>query len=111
SVKLAGIYAGARLLSWTDQAIELGASGLLVSDVENIKELKKIVAEVLGAPLDVRVKPVAGAFEQPRSVMELEAQRAEAMRERREQEARAHPVTEKVIETFGAAIKEIKVDG
>ena len=31
--------------------------------------------------------------------------------EKREKEARGHPLTEKVIQTFGASIKEIKLDG
>ena len=45
------------------------------------------------------------------SVAELEDQRRRAERERRESEARQHPLTKAAIDTFGATIKEIKVDG
>jgi hypothetical protein len=110
SLKLAGIYHTARLLSWTDRALELGASGTMASDPENVKELKRLVAEIAGAPLDIVVKadaPVSGA----RSLHEVEAEKREAERKKHEDEARAHPLTEKVVETFGAQIKEIKFDG
>ena len=107
SVKLAGIYHTARLLSWTDRTIELGATGSMASDPENVKELKRLVAELCGAPLDIHIKTEAAG----RSLLEVESEKREAARKKNEEEARGHPVTEKVIETFGAHIKEIKVDG
>jgi hypothetical protein len=45
------------------------------------------------------------------SVAERDDQRRRAERERRESEARQHPLTKAAIDTFGATIKEIKVDG
>jgi hypothetical protein len=56
---------------------------------------------------------VAAPGEPPPSatVAELEHERRRAERERRESEARQHPLTKAAIDTFGATIKEIKVDG
>jgi hypothetical protein len=108
SKMLAGVYHTARLIAWSDKAIELGIPGGMAADAENLKELKKIIAELVGAPLDVRVKTEAAAG---RSLLEVEAEKRETERKKNEEEARAHPVTEKVIETFGASIKEIKFDG
>jgi DNA polymerase-3 subunit gamma/tau len=109
SRKLAGIYHAARLLSWTERSIQLGAAGAMAGDPENLKELKKLVAAIVGAPLEITI--VAETTPAARSLAELDAERKEAERKVSEQEARAHPLTEKVIETFGASIKEIKFDG
>lgn len=114
SRKLAGIYHTARLIAWTERAIELGASGAMAADHENVKALEKIIGEITGAPLKIVIndKPAEGASAaSARSLLELEAERRETVRQKHEQEARAHPLTEKVMETFGAAIKEIKIDG
>jgi len=110
SKMLAGVYHTARLIAWSDKAIELGIPGGMAADAENLKELKKIITELVGAPLDVKVKTEAAASE-GRSLLEVEAEKREAERKKNEDEARAHPITEKVLETFGASIKEIKFDG
>jgi hypothetical protein len=116
SLTLAGMYAHARLLAWDDQAIELAVPEKSVAaDPEHVANLKKAVGDLVGAPLDVRVKAVAAGAAPPAaaapSVAELESSRRQADRAGREEEARRHPATQAVIETFGAAIKEIKVDG
>ncbi len=112
---MAGVYHTARLIAWTDRAIELGVAGGggggMAADPENLKELKKTIAELVGTPLDVKVKTEAAAAGAGRSLLEVEAEKREAERKKNEDEARAHPITEKVIETFGASIKEIKFDG
>ena len=108
SKMMAGVYHTARLISWSDRAIELGIPGGMAADAENLKELKKIIGELVGAPLDVKVKTEAASG---RSLLEVEAEKREAERKKNEDEARGHPVTEKVLETFGASIKEIKFDG
>jgi hypothetical protein len=54
---------------------------------------------------------VAAAEPSGSSVAELENERRRVERERRESEARQHPATKAAMDTFGAAIKEIKVDG
>jgi DNA polymerase-3 subunit gamma/tau len=112
---LYGYYSRARLLSWTDAGIELGSSSPLAVDADHVKELTRAVGEILGAAVVVKVKPLPA--EKPegkhegKSVAEVEAARESAERAEREKEARAHPLTEKVIQTFGASIKEIKLDG
>jgi hypothetical protein len=45
-----------------------------------------------------------------RSVLETTRERTSAERTKREAEARAHPITKHVLQTFGAQIKEIKTD-
>ena len=45
-----------------------------------------------------------------RSVIDESRNKAEDERRRREREAREHPMTRLVVETFGGAIKEIKTD-
>ena len=45
-----------------------------------------------------------------RSIIEAEQARLDSERDRRQTEAREHPLTKTVLDTFGAAIKEIKTD-
>ena len=45
-----------------------------------------------------------------RSVLEDTRERTSAERTKRETEAREHPITKHVLQTFGAQIKEIKTD-
>ena len=117
SITLAGIYAHARLLGWDARGIELGFTarslqGSLGGDADNVASLKKFLKEHTGAALDVKVKALEGAPPpQTHSVAETEGALKRADRERREEEARAHPATAAVIEAFGAKIKEIKIDG
>jgi hypothetical protein len=114
---LYGHYSRARLLGWNDAGIELGTASFLATDADTVKELTRLVGEILGAPVAVRVKSIPaekpGAPEkvEGKSVAEVEAARDAAERAQREKEARAHPLTEKVIQTFGASIKDIKLDG
>ena len=46
----------------------------------------------------------------PRSIVESTRESKYAERNKREKEAREHPMTKHVLQTFGAAIKEIKTD-
>jgi hypothetical protein len=146
-MNLSGLFVHARLIGWSDQAVELGfARGSLhaerAKDSNNITKLKTILATLTGQPFDVKVKeiahmpppaaaPGASAAAPPNgsanghanghaasgepspsaTVAELEHERRRAERERRESEARQHPLTKAAIDTFGATIKEIKVDG
>jgi hypothetical protein len=45
-----------------------------------------------------------------RSVVEVDRERVQSERKKREAEAREHPMTKHVLATFGAHIKEIKTD-
>src|SRR5215470_8068042 len=74
SKMLAGVYHTARLIAWSDKGIELGIPGGMAADAENLKELKKIITELVGAPLDVKVKTEAAASE-GRSLLEVEAEK------------------------------------
>ena len=56
--------------------------------------------------LDASESSTAGA----RSVLETTRERTSAERSKREAEAREHPITKHVLQTFGAQIKEIKTD-
>ena len=124
SLTLAGIYSHARLGSWDDRAIELWVAGdslqaSLATDPANIASLRSFLAEHTGAALEVRVSkgqgaPASARGERPSggaSIAEVEGERRRVLREKREQEARSHPITEAVVQTFGAGIKEVKVDG
>ncbi len=111
----------ARVLKWTADQIELGfpvdvhAMGEMAADTKNIDDLRAILRE-LGAELknlkvsvrllDDRESNTAGA----RSVLETTRDRSSAERTKREAEAREHPITKHVLQTFGAHIKEIKTD-
>jgi DNA polymerase-3 subunit gamma/tau len=106
---LFGHFARAKLVAWTEAGIELAASSPFATDADTVKELKRVVGEIVGSAIEIQVKNEAPAA--ARSVAEVEAEKAEAEKEKREKESRGHPLTEKVIQTFGASIKEIKVDG
>ena len=45
-----------------------------------------------------------------RSIIESSREKSYAERTKRETEAREHPITKHVLQTFGAQIKEIKTD-
>jgi hypothetical protein len=106
---LFGHYARAKLVSWNEAGIELAASSPFAREPDTVKDLKRVVGEILGVPVEVKVKEDTGGG--AKSVAEVEAEKNQAENEKREKEARGHPLTEKVIQTFGASIKEIKLDG
>ena len=123
---LFGTFSHARVLEWDGRGLILGfpADSLhaqLAADATTLAQLKKHTSEILGRPVEIKVQAVAGmqsgvvstagAGPGPRSFVEKEAAERLDARQKREQEARKHPITEAVIETFGASIKEIKVDG
>ncbi|MBA3461015.1 MAG: DNA polymerase III subunit gamma/tau [Deltaproteobacteria bacterium] len=111
----------ARVLKWTADLLDLGfpidvhAMGEMGAEREKIDELRKLIVE-LGPELksikvNVRLldegeSKSSGA----RSVLETTQDRSRAERSKRESEAREHPITKHVLQTFGAAIKEIKTD-
>jgi hypothetical protein len=45
-----------------------------------------------------------------RSILEASREKTHSDRQAREREAREHPITKHVLQTFGASIKEIKTD-
>lgn len=116
---LLGPFQHARVLTWTEELLELGfpvdvhSMGEMARD--STDELRTIVRGMGPAQKTVRVavrlldageSKTAGA----RSVLETTRERTSAEREKREVEAREHPITKHVLRTFGAQIKEIKTD-
>ena len=108
-----------RVMSWTAQQIELG----FPVDVETIGEMAKDSAAELCAILrtlgpELKTIKVAvrlldaseSSTSDARSILETTRERTSAERSRREAEAREHPITKHVLQTFGAQIKEIKTD-
>jgi len=118
---LSGPFAHARVLKWMPDAIELGfpidvhAMGEMAADADKLLEMRNILRE-LGPDqkniklsvrlLDERESASAGA----RSTLETSRDKSSAERTKREAEAREHPITKHVLQTFGAQIKEIKTD-
>jgi DNA polymerase-3 subunit gamma/tau len=109
----------ARVLRWTPELLELGfpVDHHSLGDMarESVDELRTIVRG-LGPTLKsikVAVRLLDGAESQSsgaRSALETARERTSAERSSREAEARAHPITKHVLQTFGAQIKEIKTD-
>jgi hypothetical protein len=116
---LLGPFQHARVMTWTDELLELGfpvdahSMGDMARD--SVDELRAIVRALGPAfknlKLTVRMldatESTAGAA---RSVLETTRERTSAERTKRETEAREHPITKHVLQTFGAQIKEIKTD-
>ncbi len=118
---LSGPFAHARVLKWTPDSIELGfpldvhAMGEMAAEPDKLVEMRDIL-RALGPDqknvklsvrlLDERESASAGA----RSMLETTRDKSSAERTKREAEAREHPITKHVLQTFGAQIKEIKTD-
>ena len=118
-VSLAALYHHARVLRWTAELLELGfpeeahSMGEMARD--SADELRAIVRglspDFKAIKLSIRLldsgesKTVVA-----RSVLETTRERSSAERQKREAEAREHPITKHVLQTFGAQIKEIKTD-
>jgi hypothetical protein len=114
-----GVFHAARVMRWTADLLELG----FPIDVDIAGEMAQDKAEDLAAilrtlgPELARIKVAVRLLDasessatQARSVVETTRERTSAERNRREAEAREHPITKHVLQTFGAQIKEIKTD-
>jgi DNA polymerase-3 subunit gamma/tau len=118
-VSLFGPFQHARVMSWTADQLELG----FPVDVESMGEMARDKADELGAIVRT-LGPELGAIRVvvrlldasessttvARSIVETHRERSSAERSKREAEAREHPITKHVLQTFGAQIKEIKTD-
>jgi DNA polymerase III subunit gamma/tau len=116
---LAGQYEHARVLSITPDAIEVGfpeeahLSGELALAPDAMNAMKAFLRDHFGRPVALSIKLLSAAesAQAPaRSLVEATREKAVEERRKRETEAREHPVTKLVLETFGAQIKEIKTD-
>ncbi|HET9990011.1 MAG TPA: hypothetical protein VFQ65_15880, partial [Kofleriaceae bacterium] len=119
-ISLRGYCEFARVVAWTAQQLELGFAsdgqsrwaGENMVEKQNVDELKAVLAE-LGQPVKVEVRLLddAQSHAMPaRSIVESTRASTMAERTKRESEAREHPITKHVLQTFGASIKEIKTD-
>jgi hypothetical protein len=118
-VHLASLYQGAKMLSWTASTITIGFPrdamlGELAAEPAKVAVLKAFLATFLGRTVEVVVRLLAPAEIEAApsavSIIEAEAERKRVERERRLGEAAAHPLTQVVLDTFKAQIKEIKTD-
>ncbi|MDX2092959.1 MAG: DNA polymerase III subunit gamma/tau [Kofleriaceae bacterium] len=118
---ISGPFSHARVMKWTVDTLELGfpvevhAMGEMAADTQTIEALRLIVRdlgpELKGIKVSVRMLDAAeSGAAGVRSVLETTRDRSQAERIRREAEAREHPITKHVLQTFGAQIKEIKTD-
>jgi DNA polymerase-3 subunit gamma/tau len=119
-ISLRGYYEFARVVSWTKDEIDLGFApdpeskwaGENAIEKQNVDDLRAVLAE-LGQKLKVTVRlldAAEAAKSSARSLIESTRAVSSAERSRREAEAREHPITKHVLQTFGAHIKEIKTD-
>ena len=121
SITTHGAYEPARVLAWTKDRLELGYPSQyeMIAEVAEEKEkldvLRKVLHETFGHTRDVKisVRTLSEAELESipaRSVLESKREKSTAERSKRETEAREHPITKHVIQTFGGHIKEIKTD-
>ncbi|HEY4238420.1 MAG TPA: DNA polymerase III subunit gamma/tau [Kofleriaceae bacterium] len=109
----------ARVMKWSAELVELGfpvashSQGDLAIDARD--DLRTLIRELAPAFKTVRVEvrnlsEAESGQSGQRSVLEATREQKAAERGKREAEARAHPITKHVLQTFGAQIKEIKTD-
>jgi DNA polymerase-3 subunit gamma/tau len=119
-ISLRGYFEFARVLKWTASELDLGFAadddsrwaGENASEQANINELRALLAD-LGHTVKVSVRMLDAAESKDlpaRSIVESSRENKSAERSKREKEAREHPITKHVLQTFGASIKEIKTD-
>jgi DNA polymerase III subunit gamma/tau len=113
------VFKHARVIAWTEEAIDLGFAtefhslGEMAGEKAKLEEARAMLVELYGSAPALRVKLLDESESSrgaARSVVEADRERAQADRKRREAEAREHPMTKHVLATFGAQIKEIKTD-
>ncbi len=112
---LPGAFEPARVLAWTKDVLELGYP----SQYEAIKDraesklddLRGVLANEFAQKPKIMVKLIEDSEStNARSVLEATREKSNAERSKREAEAREHPITKHVLQTFGGQIKEIKTD-
>ncbi|HTE50459.1 MAG TPA: DNA polymerase III subunit gamma/tau [Kofleriaceae bacterium] len=116
---LLGWYQHAVVLRWDSRGIELGfPAGAIVGDLatepRNVQALGAFLQTHFGGPVTLSVRVLSesdrSGGDSARSLVEAEADRRREEAARRSSEAREHPVTKMVLDTFGASIEEIKTD-
>jgi DNA polymerase-3 subunit gamma/tau len=118
-ISLAALFSHARVMAWTAAELVLG----FPVDDHSMGDMAKDRTDELAAcirtlgpdqkSVKVAIKLLSASESQTmgaRSLLETTRERTSAERTKREAEARAHPITKHVLQTFGAQIKEIKTD-
>ncbi len=115
-LNLVRIYQEAKLRSWQGDDIQVCFSqdSFQVDSAtkpDNVSAMKAILAELYGRAIKFTVELVsADEVATMKSAVERDEEKRSADRADRENEARSHPLTKVVLETFGASIQEIKTD-
>jgi hypothetical protein len=119
-LSLAGPFEHARVMTWTAELLDLGfpvaqhAMGEMAKDsTDELRAVIRAMSPVAFKTLRVTVRLLDAAESQAagaRSILETTREHKSVERGKREAEARAHPITKHVLQTFGAQIKEIKTD-
>ena len=115
-LSLVSIYQHARILGWTEVAIEVGfppgMAGEMASEPDKVAAMRVYLGQRFGRQVGFSVKIIdqPGEAAAGRSIIEAAADRRQAETSKRQDEAREHPLTKAVLDTFGASIKEIKTD-
>jgi len=113
-----GHYQHARVLSWANDTVEVGFGNdyemsEMARQADQIETVRQALRELAGRAIamTVRLLNAAESAATPvRSTVEETRSKAHEEKQKREREAREHPMTRLVLETFGAQIKEIKTD-
>jgi len=117
---LVRLFQEAKLLSCTTDRVVVGfpagsIDAELAAERDKVDEMTAHMAAHFGRPVALEVKllspaELADAGTTAQSLVELANEKKREDREAREREAREHPTTRLVLDTFGATIKEIKTD-
>jgi DNA polymerase-3 subunit gamma/tau len=117
NVTLSGAFEPARVLAWTAERLELGFPAQFETNKElaegKLDALREVLAKEFAHAPKIAIKLIEDAElagTPARSVLEATREKSTAERTKRESEAREHPITKHVLQTFGAHIKEIKTD-
>ncbi len=110
------VYQTAKVLQWKDGLVSVGfPEGALTTEIalekEKVKRMQVFLNEHTGESLQFKVSILTGDEEvEAVSVLEDAKKREAEDRVARLEEAKNHPMTKLVLRTFGAVIKEIKID-
>ncbi|HEY0193520.1 MAG TPA: DNA polymerase III subunit gamma/tau [Kofleriaceae bacterium] len=119
-MSLTGTFEQARVLAWTAELLELGfttdhhSTGDMAKDwADELRSVIRAMSPVALKSLKIQIRLLDATESQAagaRSLVETTRETKTIERGKREAEARAHPTTKYVLQTFGAQIKEIKTD-
>ena len=115
-ISLITVYQSAKVLDWTDDEVVVGFAkdGLtaeLACSREKLGEMQAFLNEHVKKDFKLRIELLTKEQEaNAQSVLEMEQENLDKERTIRLNEAKEHPMTKSLLETFDAQIKEIKVD-